>query len=117
MVIRVAVATNSGSFVDEHFGKAKRFNIYQLDGQEWRQVDVRQNDPACSCESHSDDLLDRTADLVNDCQGVIISQIGPGAMDTLLSRNIMPFALEGSVDEALATVLQSKLFRIRYKLK
>jgi hypothetical protein len=55
--------------------------------------------------------------LLNDCQGVVVSQIGAGALETLLDRKILPFALSGPIEDALATVLQSKLFRIRYKVK
>ncbi|WP_369412379.1 hypothetical protein [Geotalea toluenoxydans] len=54
--------------------------------------------------------------MLRDCQGVIINQIGPGAMDTLLYRNILPFALSGSIEDALATVRDSKLFRVRNKI-
>lgn len=117
MDIKVAVASSNGKTINEHFGKAKSFTIYRLVDDKWQYVEDRPTLPACNGQGHSDQLLDQMASLLSDCQGIIVNQIGPGAMDTLLYRNILPFALSGSIEEALTTVLQSKLFRIRYKLK
>ncbi|WP_243375117.1 NifB/NifX family molybdenum-iron cluster-binding protein [Geotalea sp. SG265] len=116
MQIRVAVATSDGLAVNEHFGRTKAFVIYELIDEQWRQVEERQTLPACNGHCHSGDFLDSTVSLLNDCQGVIVNQIGPTAIDVLLGSNMLPFSLDGSIEEALATVLQSKLFRVRYKL-
>lgn len=117
MEIRVAVASSNGTTINEHFGKAKSFTVYRLIDEEWQHVEERPNLPPCNENCHSDALLEQTASLLSDCQGVIVSQIGPGAMDTLLYRNILPFALSGSIEGALETVRESKLFRVRYKIK
>ncbi|GAB7027400.1 NifB/NifX family molybdenum-iron cluster-binding protein [Geotalea toluenoxydans] len=116
MEIRVAVASSNGATVNEHFGRAKNFTIYRLVEEIWQHVEERPNLPPCNGHCHSDTLLEQTATLLRDCQGVIINQIGPGAMDTLLYRNILPFALSGSIEDALATVRDSKLFRVRNKI-
>jgi nitrogen fixation protein NifX len=116
MEIKVAVASSDGATVNEHFGKARRFLVYAYRGEEWQLVETRANFPACAGQQHSDDFLEQTADLLGDCRGVVVSQIGPGAMDTLLHRKILPFSLNETIADALAIVLNSKLFRIRCKL-
>ncbi len=116
MEIKVAVASSDGKTVNEHFGRTRSFLIYRLTGDQWRQVEERTNLPACSGRQHDDNLLERTAELLSDCRGVVVSQIGPTAMDTLLYRNILPFVLNDTVDDALAVVLASKLFLARNKI-
>lgn len=117
MEIRVAVASSNGTTINEHFGKARSFTIYRLVDEKWQHMEERPNLPPCNGQCHSNELLNQTASLLSDCQGVIVNQIGTGAMDTLLYRNILPFALSGSIEDALATVRESKLFRVRYKIK
>ncbi len=116
MAIRVAVASSDGKTVNEHFGRTGSFLIFRLAGDQWQQVEERPNLPACSGQRHDDNLLERTAELLSDCRGVVVSQIGPAAMDTLLYRHILPFVLDGTIADALAVVLASKLFRVRNKI-
>ena len=60
--------------------------------------------PPCRGGAHADDLLERAVELVADCRWVVVSQIGPGAIDALIDRGVLPLVIKGSVDEALAVV-------------
>ena len=113
MEIRIAVASSDGKTVNEHFGRASRFIIYSLHKSGHELKEERENHPPCSGHEHSDDLLERSADLISDCKGVIISQIGPGAIDLLVGKGIYPFTLPGSIDEAMAVVAGSRLIPCR----
>lgn len=112
MDIRVAVASSDGKTVNEHFGRARRFMIFRLQEGSWHHLEDRKNLPPCAGQEHSDDLLDRTAELIADCRGVVVSEIGPGAVDTLLARRILPYMLEGPSEKCLAGLVTSG--RLRY---
>ncbi len=109
MDTKIAVASSDGKTVNEHFGRAGRFMIFRIHKMGHDLLEERENLPSCSGQQHSDDLLERSADLISDCKGVIISQIGPGAIDLLVVRGIIPFTLPAGIDEALAVVARSKL--------
>jgi len=111
MKIRIAVASSDGLNVDQHFGRAQHFRIYQLNENNFDFIEERISHPPCSEHQHSDHLLDQAAEHISDCQGVIACQIGPGAVDVLLIRRILPFTMEGSVDEALKTLLATNRFK------
>jgi nitrogen fixation protein NifX len=108
--IRIAVASSDGKQVNAHFGRAQCFQVYELEQGGWELREERQNLPACLGHEHSDDALERTADLIADCRGLVAQQIGCGAVDVLLSRRIMPFMLAGTVEEALRLLQDSKRF-------
>ncbi len=83
MTFRIAAATGDGENVNEHFGRACRFDIYEIEERQWRFLEARGNVPACSGQEHDGDLLERTADLLSDCRGVVVAQIGPGGLSTI----------------------------------
>lgn len=111
MTVRVAIATSNGSDVDVHFGRARVFNIYTLEGGSFRLLEERANEPPCGGSDHDGPLLERAVALLADCRAVAAAVIGPGAIDALLDRGILPITLETSVDEALATLQNSKFLR------
>ena len=106
MEIKIAVASSDGQTVNQHFGRARQFRIYRLNTNGFEYIEERTTVPACSGQQHSDYGLEQTAALISDCQAVVVSQIGAGAIDLLIAQRTLPFALEGSIDEALATLLQ-----------
>jgi len=110
MGVRIAVASSDGKQVNAHFGRARCFQVYELEEGRWEFCEERKNTPACVGHEHSEDALERSADLIADCQGVVVEQIGSGAIDVLLARRVMPFMLAGTVEEALLTLLDSKRF-------
>jgi nitrogen fixation protein NifX len=102
MSFKVAVASSDGKFVNQHFGMAQQFLIFEIDDEgDYKFLEIRENKPACSVEGHSDFSMDQSVDLISDCKAVIASQIGPGAVDILLSHNIEPYIAPTFIDEAL----------------
>lgn len=107
MEIRIAVASVDGKNIDSHFGRVEQFLVFLVMENGYRYLETRENVPACSGVSHDDNRLDDSAALIADCQGVIASQIGPGAVDVLLGRRILPFAMSGTIDEGLRVLMGS----------
>lgn len=110
MGFKVAIASSDNVTVNEHFGRASRFVIYEFGDGEWTYLGNRDNQPACAGHEHNDNLLEQTVELIADCRAVVISQIGSTATDLLLGRRILPFMLSGPIDEVLKTVEGSKRF-------
>ncbi len=110
MNVKIAVASNDGVNVDEHFGRSRSFLIYRLHDGGHELIETREIEPACSGRAHDDETLSKTAQTLSDCRGVVAAQIGAGAIDALIIYRIMAFTLPGSIDEAIAALVQSKRF-------
>jgi nitrogen fixation protein NifX len=102
MSTKVAVASNDGKFINQHFGHAQVFLIFELnDNGTFEFIETRENVPSCSGGDHSISALDSTLDIIKDTSIVLVSQIGPGASQFLLSNGIQPFMIPTYIDEAL----------------
>lgn len=103
---RVAVASQSGVFVDAHFGQVERFLIYETDGTDVRLVDTRavraycQGPLSCgSAERHR--VLQGAMDAVADCRIVLASKIGPGPARELAARGLRTVQTVERIDDAV----------------
>jgi predicted Fe-Mo cluster-binding NifX family protein len=110
MDVKIAVASSDGDTVNQHFGRAGAFYIYRLHDTGHELLEVRDNRPACSGGQHSDDALERAAKNISDCRGVVAAQIGPGAIDALITHRILAFTMGGSINDALYSLQKSKRF-------
>ncbi|CEA14381.1 MAG: NifB/NifX family molybdenum-iron cluster-binding protein [Methanobacterium formicicum] len=113
MSIKVAVASSDGKYINQHFGMASQFLIFQLDDNGTHKfLELRENKPACSTEGHSELSMEKSVKLISDCQAVLAGQIGPGAIDILLKNNIDPYIAPTFIEDAL-----EQLTEIRKKKK
>jgi len=113
---KVAVASTDGIAINEHFGRAEEFLIYEVDQVgTYKLLEHRKNIPNCSSE-HQDHSSDRTVSLLADVEAVLVSKIGPGANRALRSNGVFAFTLTDSIDKALKAyakrgkILQSTTF-------
>lgn len=74
--ILVAVATKGSGLVNQHFGHAKEFQIYEVDGNEARFVSHRKIDHFCQGGYGEDATLDKIIEAIADCKAVLVSKIG-----------------------------------------
>lgn len=87
--IRVAIATKTGEAVDEHFGHAKHFDVYCLNGGEIQFLARRQVAHYC-LGGHSDkSAMPKILETIKDCQAVFVARIGDGPNEKLEARGIM----------------------------
>ena len=103
-MLRVAVASNDGVLVDEHFGRAKAFRIYEVaeDGAS-RLLEERAILPHGKGTTETAHASDATVEQLSDVDAVLVAQIGPGAQSSLTRKGIRSFALGGPVDRALSS--------------
>jgi len=107
MSTRVAVASRDGIVVHQHFGKATHFQIYEVANGHYTYIETRENDPSCRPGEDHFTMHNRTLDKLNDCNAVIVSQIGPGAAEILDLRGIKHFTMRECIDESLRRLIES----------
>ncbi|MUG97695.1 nitrogenase cofactor biosynthesis protein NifB [Scytonema sp. UIC 10036] len=74
--ILVAVATKGGGLVNQHFGHAKEFMVYEVDGNSVKFVGHRKIDHYCQSGYGEEATLDNIIKAISDCKAVLVSKIG-----------------------------------------
>ena len=106
---RVAVTSKYLRLVDQHFGHAERFLIYETDGKTNRLIEQRQTSKYCSgnefCEAEEEMKLNLVKKL-SDCDAVVTMRLGAQARARLLAQGIEALESCESIDEALARTVE-----------
>ncbi|MFB6274764.1 MAG: nitrogenase cofactor biosynthesis protein NifB [Halothece sp.] len=74
--ILVAVATKGGGVVNQHFGHAKEFQIFEVDGVETQFLGHRKVDHYCQGGYGEEATLNNIVSTIQDCKAVLVSKIG-----------------------------------------
>jgi nitrogen fixation protein NifB len=74
--ILVAVATKGGGLVNQHFGHAKEFQIYEVDANEAKFVGHRKIDNYCQSGYGEEATLEYTIKALADCKAILVSKVG-----------------------------------------
>ena len=104
-IVRLAIASSDGKFVNQHFGRAREFIIVDLeeDGS-YKFIERRENVP--SCNPTGDSTTEETIELISDAEGVLVSQVGPGAGDKLIAHGIQPIIIPMLIDDAMKKIYE-----------
>jgi nitrogen fixation protein NifB len=89
--ILVAVATKGNGTVNQHFGHAKEFQIFEVDGVEVKFVGHRKIDHYCQGGYGEEATLDLIIKTISDCKGVLSAKIGPCPQEELRKAGVIPF--------------------------
>ncbi|MBM7865609.1 dinitrogenase iron-molybdenum cofactor biosynthesis protein [Heliobacterium gestii] len=104
MTYKVAVASSDGKVVNRHFGHAEHFLIFEVVGNSYRFVESRKTQRYCHDQSHGQSTA--ALDAIADCKAVLVSQIGPGAIENLKVRGVESHVLPDLIERALADYIQ-----------
>ncbi len=105
----IAVATKGGGVVNEHFGHAREFLVYEASPSGVRFISHRKVDLYCSGDDtcgEAESALDRNLATLKGCAAVLCSKIGFGPWEALEQAGIVPdgsHAME-PIEEAVAAV-------------
>jgi nitrogen fixation protein NifX len=96
---RIAAVSTDGLNVDDHFGKAQRFLIYDFDDQlifvEERCTEMLSvDDPGHAFDA---DKFNRILSILKDCRKVYITQIGELPAAKLKESGIQPVIYNGAI--------------------
>ncbi|MGD1898965.1 MAG: nitrogenase cofactor biosynthesis protein NifB [Phormidesmis sp.] len=75
--VLVAVATKGGGLVNQHFGHAKEFMIYEVDATDVRFVGHRKVANYCQSGYGEDATLANIIETIADCKAVLAAKVGP----------------------------------------
>jgi len=108
MKVKIAFATSDRRAVNQHFGAAEAFAIYEFDEHESRLVEVAEFIET-AMDGHEGKLAAKVA-LLTDCAAVYCNAVGASAIQQLLAKNIQPMRVdEGTLIDELLLGLQKNL--------
>ncbi|WP_089416530.1 nitrogenase cofactor biosynthesis protein NifB [Vitreoscilla filiformis] len=90
MKVLVAVATEGHGKVNQHFGHATEFQIYEVGQGQALFVGHRRVDLYCQGGYGEDEQLPSIVNAINDCHAVLVSKIGACPRDELKAAGIEP---------------------------
>ena len=105
-MIRVGFASTDGIMVNEHFGHAKYWEIYDI-GEEAEEVGSRIVHTGCNC--HDTSLLDETLEELSDCKALFVAKIGEGAASYLMSKGVRIFEAAGNIELIIKKLIAEKI--------
>ncbi|WP_430516869.1 nitrogenase cofactor biosynthesis protein NifB [Bradyrhizobium yuanmingense] len=85
-----AVATKGSGLINEHFGHAREFQVYELSTSGVKFVGHRRVDLYCRGGYAEDDRLARIIRAINDCHAVFVAKIGGCPRKNLINAGIEP---------------------------
>lgn len=88
--VLVAVATKGHGIINEHFGHAKEFQVYEMSATGAKFVGHRRVDLYCQGGFGEEDALDTVIAAINDCHAVFVAKIGGCPRDDLTKAGIQP---------------------------
>jgi nitrogen fixation protein NifB len=90
--VRVAVATRGEGKVNEHFGHAHEFQIYEVSASSATFIGHRRVDHYCQGGWGEDEMLPSIVTAINDCHAVLVARIGACPREELKQAGIEPVA-------------------------
>jgi predicted Fe-Mo cluster-binding NifX family protein len=100
----IAVASKDGKDINQHFGHAERFLIYDVDGSEVRLVDEKKVERYCSYDADHplrSHILKAIAEALAGCRAVVCAQIGQAPQQEMEMLGFDTFVAEGAIKPTL----------------
>jgi nitrogenase cofactor biosynthesis protein NifB len=102
---RFAVASKSGTLVDQHFGHAEEFYIYESDGAKTAFIERRSVEKYCTGAEACDDkdsIMEGVLKACSDCDGVLALRIGYSPTEKLKAKGIRVITTYDRIEHAVA---------------
>ena len=94
--MKIAVVSTDSVEVDDWFGKATRFLIYEVDGQGATFIAERDSEPLPD-DFFDAGMLNSVVDVISDCDRVYLANIKEKSAKALERRGIMPVVYSGPI--------------------
>ncbi|MBW4082655.1 nitrogenase cofactor biosynthesis protein NifB [Paenibacillus sp. S150] len=99
--VRAAVATRGSNVINQHFGHAREFIIYDVKQENVRLVGIRKVQAYCNGTRECGSPLSEALDMLKDCRLLLCSGIGEAPARKLQQAGITPLIRKGSINEQL----------------
>lgn len=108
MTVKIAFASNDRRLVNQHFGAAEAFAIFEMSETDSRLVEVAEFIET-AMDGHEGKLAAKV-ELLDGCAAVYCNAVGASAIQQLLAKGIQPMRVdEGSVIDGLLGCLQKNM--------
>ena len=104
--MQIAIVSTDGKNVNDHFGKAERFLIYEITDSHMTKLAERKVAPFSSGDSShrfNSARFEPVAEALAGCAEVYITKIGEKPRRELEKRGITPVIYEGAIDAIIAS--------------
>lgn len=115
--MKIAFATTDGVMVDEHFGRAGMFAVYELTKDGYRFIEMRKFAEGRDVEIEStkgmgevhEDRVQRKVDKLSDCKIIYLMEIGGPSAARLARKGIMPIKVKEvvSIEESMRKLMET----------
>jgi predicted Fe-Mo cluster-binding NifX family protein len=97
--MRIAFASIDGTAIDQHFGSARYWQIYDIKIDSFTYITMRKTEAKCqgNCEGGFNHLFE----ILKDCHAVFVARIGQGAAAFMIAKGIRVFEAMGSVEDII----------------
>jgi len=105
----IAVASKDGKEIDQHFGHAERFLIYDVENGDVRYLEEIKVERYCSFNPEHPlrgHLLRRITDVLSECRAVVTSQIGDHPKTELEKQGVEAFVISGPIETTLVELVK-----------
>ena len=109
--MRIAIASTDGTRVDQHFGHAQRFYVYELVAGVATPAAIRPNEPSCGRQDGAA-AHTRALDLISDCDIVVVANVGPCALGLIEARGMTCFETTDVVTRVLTALAELEMPRV-----
>jgi len=86
--LKLAVASKDGISINEHFGHAKAFLVYNVSKDQCLLLEQRQVEHYCHGNQGSQSAMAMIPETIRDCHAVFIARIGDGPTDKLAAIGV-----------------------------
>lgn len=100
----IAVASKDGKEINQHFGHAERFLIYDVTGNDAKLVDEKRVERYCSYDAGHPlrgHLLSAIAEALTGCRAIVCAQIGQAPQVEMERLGLDVFVADGTIKPAL----------------
>lgn len=103
---KIAVASSDGIVVNQHFGHAEKFLIYEVNNDKnYKFVEIRTVEAVCNCGNHDDRKLTENLQKIQDCKYLLVSRIGAGASARAEQFGITPMELPDMIEKSVRKII------------
>jgi predicted Fe-Mo cluster-binding NifX family protein len=105
MLKKIAFASTDGIIIDQHFGMADMFYIYEIKDKIFSLIE-RRRFARSSQRCHNDENFEKAYQTLKDCDAVFSAKIGQSAANYLIKKNIRVFEINAKIEDVLNGVLE-----------
>ncbi len=106
--LKIAFASSDSKVVDQHFGSARSFAVFEVTPERAEQIEV--SEFGVLAQDGNEDKLDTKISMLDGCTAVYCQAAGPSAIKRLMGIGVQPVKVsEGSVIKELLADIQQEM--------